>query len=148
MKKSTKAIIGASVGTLAALNLAHAVFYKPPKTDWGAKPDERVDLDRMQKNLSRAIQYKTISNADESKTDWTEFDRFHAFLDEAYPLIAQTLACSVRRRRRGKGSRRAGQSALSLERDKPGSGTDRAALPSGRCTGHARHGGRLGTSGV
>ena len=91
MKKSTKAIIGASIGTLAAVNLAHAACFKPAKTDWGVSTDENVDLDRMQNHLSRAIQFKTISNADESKTDWSEFDRFHAFLDEAYPLITQTL---------------------------------------------------------
>ena len=95
MKKSTKAIIGASVGALAAANLAHAAFYKPPKTDWGEKPTENVDMDRYQKNLSRAIQCKTISNADPTKVDWPEFYKFHAFLDEAYPLIAKTLEKEV-----------------------------------------------------
>lgn len=91
MKKSTKAIIGASVGALAAANLVHAAMFKPEKIDWGEMPEEKVDLDRVQKNLSRAIQCKTVSNPDPSKVDWTEFEKFHAFLDEAYPLIAQTL---------------------------------------------------------
>lgn len=95
MKKKTKAIIAASVGTLAAANAVHAAFYKPKKVDLSPRIEEKVDLDRMTENLSKAIRYKTISHSDPSQTDWEEFRRFHAFLDEAYPHIAKELEKEV-----------------------------------------------------
>ncbi len=90
MKKTTKVILGAAAG-LTAANLVHAALYTPKKTELPERPAENVDVDRMTEHLSKAIQFRTVSNADETKTDWNEFDRFHAFLDEAYPLIAQKL---------------------------------------------------------
>ena len=54
---------------------------------------ERVDSDRAQRHLSEAIQIQTVSYADESQTDWGEFERFHAFLAQSYPRIHQTLRC-------------------------------------------------------
>ena len=50
-----------------------------------------VDSERVQRHLSEAIQIKTVSCVDESQVDWSEFDRFHVFLEEAYPLVHQTL---------------------------------------------------------
>lgn len=91
MKKSTKAIIGAAVGSLAVANAVHAAMYKPKAVDYGVKQKEKVDVDRAAKHLSKAIQFRTVSNPDPSKVDWNEFERFHAFLDEAYPLIAEKL---------------------------------------------------------
>lgn len=90
MKKMTKAVLGAAAG-LTAANLVHAAVYRPKKIQLGDRPAENVNEERMISNVSRAIQFRTISNSDENKTDWAEFDRFHAFLDEAYPLIAQKL---------------------------------------------------------
>lgn len=52
---------------------------------------ELVDSLRVQQHLSEAIQIKTISYTDENQMDWSEFERFHAFLEETYPLIHQTL---------------------------------------------------------
>ncbi|MBR6313486.1 MAG: M20/M25/M40 family metallo-hydrolase, partial [Clostridia bacterium] len=91
MKKSTKVILGASAGALAVANAVHAAVYTPPKIDYGEKPNEAIDVDRMATHLSQAIRIPTISNADPEKTDWEPFERFHAFLDEAYPLLTKTL---------------------------------------------------------
>ena len=91
MKKSSKALIGAAVGSLAVANIVHAIMYKPEKVDYGVKQDEKVDVDRAAKHLSQAIQCRTVSNPDPSKVDWSEFERFHDFLDREYPLIAKTL---------------------------------------------------------
>ena len=90
MKKATKVILGTAAG-LTAANLVHAALYTPKKVKLGERMEENVNADRMIANVSKAIQFRTVSNADESKTDWAEFDRFHAFLDEAYPLIAEKL---------------------------------------------------------
>lgn len=52
---------------------------------------ERVDDERAQQHLSEAIQIRTVSQVDESIVEWEEFERFHAFLEQAYPLTHQTL---------------------------------------------------------
>lgn len=52
---------------------------------------ENVDLERVCSHLSRAIQCKTISYVNSNDVDWYEFDKFHAFLEEAYPLVHQHL---------------------------------------------------------
>jgi len=56
---------------------------------------EQVDVERVSSNLTKAIQIKTIANVDESLIDWAEFDKFHAFLKEAFPLVHKTLKLEV-----------------------------------------------------
>ena len=71
------------------ITLIRAIFYKPKRFD-GVKIED-VDIDEMKvaEHLSQAIQCKTISRSDPDETDWSEFEKFHKFLDEAYPLIKQ-----------------------------------------------------------
>lgn len=90
MKKRTK-IIGAALAAAAVGNAVHAATYKPEKRDLPALPEEPINVERYRKNLSEAIKFKTISNRDSSLVDWKEFEKFHKYLDEAYPLIAKTL---------------------------------------------------------
>ncbi|MFB3164344.1 M20 family peptidase [Neobacillus sp. 179-J 1A1 HS] len=42
-------------------------------------------------HLSKAITYKTISNQERSKFDFTEFDNFISFLEESYPSVHTQL---------------------------------------------------------
>ena len=88
--KKAKIICGA-IGAAAAANAVHAAVFRPKKTEVAALPQEKVDVERYRRNLSQAIQIKTISNRDTDKVDWNEFDKLHAFLDEAYPLIHEKL---------------------------------------------------------
>lgn len=90
MKKSTIAL-GAVTAAAIAGNAVHAAFYKPKKQVVPTISSERNNVERYRQNLSKAIQIKTISHADSADTDWSEFSKFHAFLDEAYPLIASKL---------------------------------------------------------
>lgn len=82
-------IILSVLAVFIAVTLIRALFYKPKKID-GIKI-AKADIDKMQvaKHLSKAIQCKTISYDDTDKTDWAEFDKFHKFLDEAYPLVRE-----------------------------------------------------------
>lgn len=68
-----------------------AFFYKPEKLTGEGLPDEKVNLERFRKNLSDAIKIPTIANSDSSLTDWDNFDKFHLFLRERYPLIHSKL---------------------------------------------------------
>lgn len=94
MKKSTK-IIGSTLIAAAAANAVHAAVYKPRKTDLTPLPEEKFDVQRYRENLSKAIQFKTISNRITEKVDWNEFENFHKFLEEAYPLVHSKLEKEV-----------------------------------------------------
>ncbi len=89
MKKRT--IIGATIAAAAAANAVHAAVYRPKKTESEPLPKEEINVQRYRDNLSKAIQCKTISYRESEKVDWAEFEKFHKFLDEAYPLIAKNL---------------------------------------------------------
>ncbi len=93
MKKRT--IIGAAIATAAAANAVHAALYTPKKHVSEPLPKEEINVQRYRENLSKAIQFKTISNRDSNKVNWNEFEKFHKYLDEAYPLIAKNLEKEV-----------------------------------------------------
>lgn len=77
---------------LLAVTAIRAVFFVPSKKETEKTlSEETVDTDRYCKNLSDAIKIKTISNYDREKVDWNEFKKFHAFLEERYPLLHKTL---------------------------------------------------------
>ena len=90
MKKTTK-IIGSALAAAAIGNAVHAATYKPEKRELSPLPDEALNVESYREHLSKAIQFKTISNRDSSLVDWKEFEKFHKYLDESYPLIAEKL---------------------------------------------------------
>ncbi|MBQ3498618.1 MAG: M20/M25/M40 family metallo-hydrolase [Clostridia bacterium] len=90
MKLKTKAVLGA-IGAAAAVDFVRAAAYTPEKQERIKLPAENVDADRAAEHISKAIQFKTVSYPDPDDMDWQEFERFHAFLDEAYPLTAKHL---------------------------------------------------------
>lgn len=73
------------------ITLVRAFFFKAKPVVKEEFEPESVNEKRVSENLSKAIQIKTISNEDESKVDWNEFERFHEFLKEAYPLVHKNL---------------------------------------------------------
>ena len=93
MKKRT--IIGAAIATAAAANAVHAALYTPKKKASEPLPKEAVNVQRYRENLSKAIQFKTVSYRESERVDWAEFDKFHEFLDKAYPLVAKNLEKEV-----------------------------------------------------
>ena len=85
-------------GLFILVTLIRAAFWKAKKIEVAPLPDEPVDGARAAAHLSGAIQIPTIANDGDVGTDWPQFARFHAFLDESYPLIAQNLPCEVVRK--------------------------------------------------
>ena len=80
-----------AAGLLCAGNVIHAVTFKPKFEQSLSLPDENVNLDRYIDTLCEAIRCKTVSNSDESLTEWNEFDKLHKVFEKQYPLIHKTL---------------------------------------------------------
>lgn len=57
--------------------------------------NERVDVERYQQTLSKAIRCQTVSHQNDDETDWGEFEKLHQVFAEAYPLIHKTLKKEV-----------------------------------------------------
>lgn len=50
-----------------------------------------LDMDKASRNLSHALQFKTISYTDPVEFDYDEFSRLRQFIDETYPKVATNL---------------------------------------------------------
>ena len=87
-----KIILGVILA-LILITAIRAIFFVPKKSEKtkAELPDEAVDVEHYTNALSDAIKIKTISNYDAEKVDWNEFEKFHAFLEERFPLIHKTL---------------------------------------------------------
>ncbi len=95
MKHPVLCAAGAIAGSLTAAGAVRAAKFVPEKKDWGVAAPEKVDADRAAKHISGAIQIKTVSNPDKSLVDWSEFEKFHKYLEESYPLIHKTMTKEV-----------------------------------------------------
>lgn len=97
MKKKTvyKIAAGAGVAALAAANAIRAYKFVPEKVDYGTAEPENVDVERAMAHLSTAISIPTVSYPEKEKVDFTQFEKFHKFLEEAFPLIHKTLEKEV-----------------------------------------------------
>ncbi len=73
------------------ITLVRAIFYVPKTKKYEPLESENVDVERVAKHLSEAIQIPTVSYPDHDLVDWSQFKKFHKFLEEAYPLIHKTL---------------------------------------------------------
>ena len=88
------AIAGAAVAAVAATAVKAAKFV-PEKVDYGTASVENVNEQRVAENLSKAISIPTVSYPEKEKVDFSQFEKFHKFLEEAYPLVHKTLTKEV-----------------------------------------------------
>ncbi len=96
MQKKVIKYAAAGAGlALTAANIVKAAKFVPEKKDYPQLPEEKVDVERAAKHLSTAISIPTISNPDKSLVDFSQFDKFHAFLEEAFPLIHKNLTREI-----------------------------------------------------
>lgn len=93
--KMKKIIPAAAVGSLLAANAIKASKFVPEEKNYAEIPKESVNSERVQQNLSKAIQCKTISKDNPDDVNWEEFDKFHKFLEESYPLVHKTMSKEV-----------------------------------------------------
>jgi carboxypeptidase PM20D1 len=94
MIKKTLKILGLALLLLLFVLVIKTVLYSSNQLT--AEPVERVKIEESSvSNLSRAISFKTVSNADYTLTDTSEFAAFHSFLDSTYPFIFKNLGKEV-----------------------------------------------------
>lgn len=82
-------IILAVIAAALVITAIKAIFFVPKKKEVPVIEKEKVDTGRVQQNLSKAIQFKTVSRENLDEVDWEEFKKYHKFIDEAYPLISK-----------------------------------------------------------
>ena len=92
-KKAKQIAAGFGIAAAAGLGVSAvraATTFKPDKVDESQQlAPEKVDLQRYIDHLP------TVSYRDVEKVDWAQFDAFHAFLKEAYPLIHEKLDLQI-----------------------------------------------------
>ncbi len=72
--------------------LIRAFLYRPIEQEYSQVESVDLDKKRIVRNMSDMIRCRTISNIEDSKVNWGEFERFQTLLEERYPLIHK--ACS------------------------------------------------------
>jgi carboxypeptidase PM20D1 len=83
------------LGVFIVITLVRAIFYTPKKRDLSKFDEENVDVKRAAEHLSGAISIPTVSYPEWDLVDWSQFYRFHEFLEESYPLIHKPLSKEV-----------------------------------------------------
>lgn len=86
-----EALYAILIAAFIVITLIRAIFFKEKKRENAVLEPETVDLKKYCRDLSDAIKIKTISNYDRELVDWNEFDKFHAFLEERFPLVHKTM---------------------------------------------------------
>lgn len=67
-------------------------FRKPEPSNTSQIPDG-PDPEMLVRHLQEAIQFKTVSHPNPEATDFTEFTKFHSWLERTYPLTHKNLTC-------------------------------------------------------
>ena len=89
MKKTARISINADRHS----RLLHETSYSPndSKRRRGTWKNTRLIQWSVREHLAGAVRFATVSNADNSLTDYTKFDAFHEYLKETYPLVHKHL---------------------------------------------------------
>lgn len=95
MSKTSRIAALGALGAAAGVNAFRALKFTPEKKDYGVAEEEKVDAARAAEHLSKAISIPTVSYPEKEKVDFSKFDEFHAFLEEAYPLLHKTLSKEI-----------------------------------------------------
>jgi carboxypeptidase PM20D1 len=90
MKKILFGLLGALV-LLVAVILFNTLTMNSKQVDVDPLPEVAIS-DKVYENLSKAIQFKTISFNENTPPDSAEFHGFHAFLEETFPLTHANLS--------------------------------------------------------
>jgi carboxypeptidase PM20D1 len=84
-------IIFAIMACFFTVILWRTVSFKPDSSQAEVYDAGAVDADKAAESLSGAIRIKTVSNEDDSKVDFSQFDLFKEYLAEAFPRVHTEL---------------------------------------------------------
>ena len=84
-------ILLAAVLALIVTVIARAAAFKSKQLPVREKISYAIEADAAARRLAEAIRFKTVSNADKSKVDFSTFRAFHEFLQKSYPLVHAKL---------------------------------------------------------
>lgn len=90
MKKIAPAVL-ALFSILIAILLIRAAGFRSRQVSVGPIQAIAIDRDQLAERLSQAIQFKTISLQGSADPGAEEFRRFHTFIDQSFPHVAQQL---------------------------------------------------------
>lgn len=79
---------------LVAVLLINTMRYKTPEfttTDGAAIAAVDVDIERVVKNISAAVRFKTVSNQDPAQMDLAAFEGFLSWMQRTYPGVHATM---------------------------------------------------------
>lgn len=79
--------VAVAVGLLLLIIVVKTVLFKAVKISAEPPEELHIDLERAARSLAEAVRIPTVSTYDPRDTDWAQFDRFHAYLAESYPLV-------------------------------------------------------------
>ena len=83
-------IILAVIAAALIITAIKAIFFVPKNKEIPVIEKEKVDNKRVQQNLSKAIQFKTVSRENLDEVDWEEFQKFTILLTKLIRLSAKT----------------------------------------------------------
>ncbi|WP_445384924.1 M20 family peptidase [Robiginitalea sp. IMCC44478] len=89
MKKTLYLLLGLIV-VLAAVLIFNTLTLKSRQLEPEPLPEIEIP-GQVYQNLSRAVQFRTVSFSEESVPDSAAFNGFHAFLSQTFPLLHQNL---------------------------------------------------------
>ena len=79
------------IAAVLLLMLIRAARFAPRPVASHSLPEAPVDIGAAISHLCEAISIRTVSDPDEEKMDWAEFERFHGWLEQAYPAAHEAL---------------------------------------------------------
>lgn len=80
-------ILIAVIGLLLAVILIRTRLFLPDAASLAKQGEVLLNQSRIVENMAAMLRCRTISYSDEQKTDWREFDKFKALLEERYPYL-------------------------------------------------------------
>ena len=79
----------------AAVILVRTLRFRPLPQAPVSVEDVTLDEEKILRDMQDMIRCKTVSNRDETLTDWSEFEKFQQLLQDRYPLIHK--ACTLQK---------------------------------------------------
>ena len=82
----------AALAAVVAVVVANTLKFTPKPLEPVAPAPVTIDREKVVRDMRDMIRCKTVSDRDEARVDFAEFDRFHALLAERFPRVHSAAA--------------------------------------------------------